>query len=234
MMHEISTGKILPCAIKDPCNGAQTLVKKDTDAHKSKESNPPCRKRPILSLKRGVPKVAVQKENINPGIKVGANIHTMCIPDQKIQAKSANITPCTKQTTCQTPANQPQPKRHTPFLTLSTNKPKKTTPTNQPQPKRRTPLLTLTTNKQKKCTSKSDIMYVCDFCDKIYGSKSNLLKHIKMKHPEKYGYGGNILCQEEKCNYSCRVLHQLRIHLQAKHGQKMETKQKHFETMEGK
>ena len=73
----------------------------------------------------------------------------------------------------------------------------------------------------------------CIFCDKLYGTRSNLLKHVRLKHPKHTLSSGRIECKEDKCKFSCRILQQLRHHLQAEHGEKMEAEHLVFDTMAG-
>ncbi len=86
-------------------------------------------------------------------------------------------------------------------------------------------------------SAKSNISYSkcvtgmkCDICNKKYANKSNLLKHNRIKHSEQNLVTGKILCKEKNCNFSCRILHQLRTYLQNK---QMKSEKKVFYTMKG-
>ena len=44
---------------------------------------------------------------------------------------------------------------------------------------------------------------------------------------------GKILCKEKNCNFSCRILHQLRTNLQSKHQIEMKSEKKEFDAVKG-
>ena len=76
-------------------------------------------------------------------------------------------------------------------------------------------------------------LFECTICKKTYGLRYNLQKHMSKKHPEQSVSHCNIACNEDKCNFTCRFLSQLRHHLQEVHAITMDSENKTFETQEG-
>ena len=84
-----------------------------------------------------------------------------------------------------------------------------------------------------KQTSSTPSLFKCTICNKTYGLRHNLQKHMSLKHPQQYLSHCNITCNEDQCNFTCRFLSQLRHHLQQLRGIIIDTENKTFETQEG-
>ena len=84
----------------------------------------------------------------------------------------------------------------------------------------------------KSSPTPNDTFYSCNICNKYFGHRSSLYKHTKLNHPEQLNQG-KIKCQENICNFTCKQVSQLRLHLQVKHGMKMHMEDKYFSNYEG-
>ena len=79
----------------------------------------------------------------------------------------------------------------------------------------------------------NDTSYFCNICSKHFGHRCSLHKHTKSCHPEQLNQG-KIKCQEYGCNFTSKVLSQLRQHLQSKHAMKLDMEDKLFSNYDGK
>ena len=73
---------------------------------------------------------------------------------------------------------------------------------------------------------------VCTICNRKYKHRQSLHRHITRDHPEMQT-SGQIKCQEESCNFTCRYLHQLREHLTNMHNIQFEKEMKVFNCYPG-
>ena len=76
---------------------------------------------------------------------------------------------------------------------------------------------------------------ICTTCNKTFSSKGNLNKHYKEAHAlhPVEDHCGTIHCLEQHCEFTSRYITDLRKHLVAIHGFKMDEEQVTFESLEG-
>lgn len=230
ILHELSAGIILPCTHKDPQNTIVKLLNKnDIMANKIDQTNKQTslsNNLPSAKLKLSLPKRLSSNWNKAP-MKITASISS--ISDNAQEKSTPAPEPSPKQSS--TPANYlpmliPTEYSLNNMHKESTLAPSTCTPTNFSIPKKQL----LHTQKSK---DKSTCISECIICHSTYGTKYNLLKYMRIKHPAYTVSNGNIKCQEDKCDFSCRIIQQLWHHLQEKHQKKMEIEQLTFDSMEG-
>ena len=93
--------------------------------------------------------------------------------------------------------------------------------------------ITNNSNKMKSSIKIKPETLQCSFCNAVYSTRSGLYKHLTKNHPEQKENKGSIRCQEHQCTFACRVLSELRTHLQEDHHIPMEFEDKTFESHEG-
>ena len=76
-------------------------------------------------------------------------------------------------------------------------------------------------------------MVQCTVCGKLYETNAGLYKHRRAKHPHMVNSTKSIQCKESNCYFTCKFLHQLRCHLENKHGMLMETTVMDFKDIKG-
>ena len=129
------------------------------------------------------------------------------------QSKVELCKPRTKSTPTSTPINQP----------LSLPTPSRTALKN----------ITNISSKIKSPNKIKPATLQCSFCNVVYSTRSGLYKHLTKNHPDEKENKGSIQCQECQCTFSCRVLSELRTHLQVDHQIPMEFEDKTFESQQG-
>ena len=70
----------------------------------------------------------------------------------------------------------------------------------------------------------------CTVCGKLYETNAGLYKH---RHPHMVNSTKSIQCKESNCDFTCKMLNQLRHHLEETHGMPMETRVMDFKNIKG-
>ena len=73
----------------------------------------------------------------------------------------------------------------------------------------------------------------CTVCGKLYDTNAGLYKHRRAKHPHMVNSIKSIPCKESNCDFTCKILSQLRCHLEKEHGMPMETTVMNFKDIQG-
>ena len=79
----------------------------------------------------------------------------------------------------------------------------------------------------------SQLENTCKVCGVHYAHRASLFKHMRKLHPTNQSSCGNIRCQEEACNFTCRYLDGLRSHLETVHSIPMEREEITFGSFQG-
>ena len=91
--------------------------------------------------------------------------------------------------------------------------------------------MTSSDNLTSPSSSKSQNVFPCESCGKVYGTRAGLYKHKRIYHPDdimKF-----IACIEPDCKCAFKMLQKYREHLQSVHGFQMEIFTKMFNDQKG-
>jgi len=209
MLYELANGIILSSSYINPNNGANLLALKTNRSSlmdsKTSENNMRMAGNKDINIKPDNEKTSVSFISNSCVSSANQNL-LLTLPTQQ-EGSSENMAEASVSTEAEKNVKSTLLKLVPPSMPTSTSS--EAAAANYSSPK--------CTKQPNISFPKCETSFKCDICNKTYANRSNLLKHNRIKHSEQNLVSGKILCKEKKCNISCRILHQLRTHLQSKH-----------------